>query len=72
MTEQEARKVLEMYRETDDDTGEDYGYIIRNYIGKREDAFYFECKVEGVEYSDSDKLPIVAVFPDSFVLVLPT
>lgn len=71
MTEQEARKILTDYREIDDDTGEKFGYFIQNCVGKKENAFYFECKVEGVEYHDGDKLPIVAVFPDGSVLVLP-
>jgi len=71
MTEQEARKVLEAYRETDDDTGEEFGYLIQNFLEKSDDAFFFECKVEGVEYHDGGQLPVVAVYPDKSVFVLP-
>lgn len=34
MTKQEAKKILKAYRETDEDTGEKYGYIIQSYHGE--------------------------------------
>lgn len=71
MTEQEAREILAAYREIDDNTGEDYGYIIQNCIGMKDDSFFFECKVEGVKYHNGDQLPVIAVFPDKSVFVLP-
>ena len=30
MTENEARTILQDYRETDNDTGEEYGYVIQD------------------------------------------
>lgn len=72
MTKQEAKKILEAYRETDEDTGEKYGYIIQSYHRTCTGGFVFRCKIEGVPYSNTDNLPLIAVLSDGKVVVLPT
>lgn len=72
MTKQEAKKILEAYRETDEDTGEKYGYIIQNYHGLCAGGFVFGCKVEGVPYSNADDLPLITVLSGGKVVVFPT
>lgn len=76
MTEKEARKILQDYRETDDDTGEEYGYVIQECCGTDGDGFVFQCKVEGVDYDALDavtgNLPLLAVYPDGTVVNVPT
>ncbi len=72
MTEQKARKILEAYRETDEDTGESFGYSVQNYSGEDNGTFFFECKVDGVEYHDGDSFPVIAVFQNGTILVLPS
>ena len=72
MTKQEAKKILEAYRETDEDTGEKYGYIIQSYHGESNGGFAFRCKVEGAPYSNADNLLLIAVLSDGKVVVLPT
>lgn len=67
MTKQEAKKILKAYRETDEDTGEKYGYIIQSYHGEYGGGFVFRCKVEGVKYKATDTLPLVSVFSDGKV-----
>lgn len=71
MTEQEARKILKSYRETDDDTGEKYGYIIQESCGKDGEGYIFRCKAEGVDYSPKDNLPLIGVYPDGTVISIP-
>ena len=72
MTKQEAKRILEAYRETDEDMGEKYGYIIQSYHGEYNGGFVFRCKVEGVNYKASGTLPLVSVLSDGKVVVLPT
>lgn len=72
MTKQEAKQILEVYRETDEDTGEKYGYIIQSYHEEYDGGFVFRCKVEGVPYSNADNLPLIAVLSDGKVVILPT
>lgn len=72
MTKQEAKRILETYRETDEDTGEKYGYIIQSYHGESNSGFVFRCKIEGVPYSNADNLPLIAVLSDGKVVVLLT
>lgn len=72
MTKQEAKRILEAYRKTDEDTGEKYGYIIQSYHGTCTGGFVFRCKIEGVSYSNSDNLPLIEVLSDGKVVVLPT
>ena len=60
MTEQEAREILQKFREKDDDTGEEYGYIIQECCGKDETGYVFRCS-----------LPLMAVYPDGTVLNTP-
>lgn len=72
MTKQEAKRILKTYRETDEDTGEKYGYIIQSYHGTCAGGFVFRCKVEGVPYSNTDNLPLIAVFSNGAVTILPT
>ena len=71
MTEQEARKSLQGYQEIDDDTGEKYGYIIQESCGKDGEGYIFRCKVEGVDYSPKDNLPLLGVYPDGTVISIP-
>ena len=75
MTKEEAKKILSMYRETDDDTREEYGYIIQDYVGKDGEAHIFRCKVEGIDYDSLTgifaNLPLMAVYPDGTVLNVP-
>lgn len=75
MTENEARKILQDYRETDDDTGEKYGYVIQECCGTDGDGFVFRCKIEGVDYDALDavmgNLPLMAVYPDGTVVNVP-
>lgn len=71
MSENEARKILSDYKEVDDDTGKTYGYIIQECCGKDGDGYLFQCKAEGVEYDNTQTLPILAVYPDGTVLTLP-
>ncbi len=71
MTEKEARDILSGYREIDDDTGERYGYTIQECCGKDGDGYLFRCRAEGVEYSGTDDLPILAVYPDKTVIAVP-
>ena len=74
MTKEEATKILSAYREIDD-TGEEYGYIIQEYVGKDDGAYIFRCKVEGVDYDSLTgifmNLPLMAVYPDGTVLTVP-
>lgn len=72
MTKQEAKKILETYREIDDDTGEEYGYIIQSYNGEFNGDFEFSCKAEGVKYKPTDTLPLVVVCSDGKVVFPPT
>ena len=72
MTKQEAKRILKAYRETDEDPGEKYGYIIQSYHGTCTGGFVFRCKVEGAPYSNADNLPLIAVLSDGKVVVLPT
>ena len=71
MTEQEAKKVLQEYRDTDDYTGEKYGYIIQESCGKDGDGYIFRCKAEGVDYAPEDNLPLLGVYPDGTVISVP-
>ena len=43
MTEQEAREILQKFREKDDDTGEEYGYIIQECCGRDGTGYVFRC-----------------------------
>lgn len=72
MTKQEAKQILKAYRETDEDTGEKYRYIIQSYHGTCTGGFVFRCKIEDVPHSNTDNLPLVAVLSDGKVVVLPT
>ena len=73
MTKEEAKKILSAYRETDD--GEEYGYIIQDYVGEDDKVHIFRCKVEGVDYDSLTgvfaNLPLIAVFPDGTILNIP-
>lgn len=71
MTEQEARKILQNFREIDDDTDEEYGYIIQECCGKNESAYVFRCKAEGAVYGKDTNLPLMAVYPDGSVIAIP-
>ena len=76
MTENEARTILQDYREMDDDTGEEYGYVIQECCGKDGEGYVFQCKIEGVDYDTLDdvmrNLPLMAVYPDGTVANIPT
>ena len=76
MTENEARTILQDYRETDNDTGEEYGYVIQECCGKAGEGYVFRCKIEGVDYDTLDdvmrNLPLIAVYPDGTVVNVPT
>ena len=76
MTENEARTILQDYRETDNDTGEEYGYVIQECCGKDGEGYVFSCKIEGVDYDTLDdvmrNLPLIAVYPDGTVVNVPT
>ncbi len=76
MTENEARAILQDYRETDNDTGEEYGYVIQECCGKDSEGYVFRCKIEGVDYDTLDdvmrNLPLIAVYPDGTVVNVPT
>lgn len=72
MTKQDEKRILKAYRETDEDTGEKYGYIIQSYHGMCAGGFVFRCKVEGVPYSNSDSLSLIAVLSNGAVTILPT
>ena len=71
MTENEARHILSNYRELDDDTGEEYGYIIQECCGKDGEGYVFRCKAEGAEYDETQDLPLLAVYPEGMVLIIP-
>lgn len=71
MTEKEARQKVEAYREIDEDTGEEYGYIVQRYCGRVGDGYAFECKATDVPYAEDDILPLLAVYPDGRILNLP-
>lgn len=71
MMEKEARKILEEYREFDDNTGETYRYIIQRSAGNDANAFFFESKIEGYEYQQGTILPMIATYSDGRVLSLP-
>jgi len=67
MTEKEARAILESYQETDEDTGEKYGFCILKSLGADGDGFAFECKADGAESSCT-----MGVYPGGEVLCIPT
>ena len=78
MTEIEARVILENYRETDADTGEQYRHKVIRCVGPSYDGFIFECSSNG--YFDITTLTFVecanvsyevAVYPDGTVLCVP-
>lgn len=69
MTKEEATRLLETYRETDDETSEEYGYSIIRYVGMHGDCHLFECALP--DYAE-DSTMTVAVCPDGDVLPLPT
>lgn len=71
MTEQEAREILQKFREKDDDTGEEYGYIIQECCGRDGTGYVFRCKAEGDVYGKDASLPLMAVYPDGTVLNTP-
>lgn len=71
MTEKEARQKVEAYREIDEDTGEEYGYIVQRCCGRDRDGYVFECKVADVLYAEGDILPLLAVYPDGTILYPP-
>ena len=71
MTENEARDILSHFRELDDDTGEEYGYIIQECCGKDGEGYVFRCKAEGAEYDETQDLPLLAVYPEGMVLIIP-
>lgn len=66
MTEKEARAILAKYRETDEETGEQYGYDILNCVGADGDGFTFECRAAGV-----DTTCVMGVYPGGRVLCAP-
>lgn len=78
MTEQEARKILEEYREFDEDTGEKYGHKIIRCLGSNRDCYIFQCKSNG--YLDLNTMTFVespdatyevAVYLDGTVICIP-
>lgn len=71
MTEKEARKILQDYHETDDNTDEEYGYVIQECCGTDGNGYVFRCKAEGVEYGKDTNLPLIAVYPDGTVIPVP-
>ena len=75
MTKEEAKKILSAYREIDDDTNEEYGYIIQDYVGEDDEAYIFRCKIEGVDYDSLTGIfanfPLMAVYSDGTVLTVP-
>lgn len=75
MTEKQARDILINYQETEYETGEKYGYIIQEYCGIEGGCHVFRCKIEGVDYNDihiaGEELPLVGVYPDGSVCILP-
>ena len=76
MTQNEARTILRDYCETDNDTGEEYGYVIQECCGKDGEGYVFRCKIEGVDYDTLDDVmrnpPLIAVYPDGTVVNVPT
>jgi hypothetical protein len=66
MTEKETKKILDGYREADEDTGESYGYKILEGLGRDGDGFVFRCKADGV-----DDTCVMGVYPGGTVLCVP-
>lgn len=66
MTEKEARSILAGYRETDENTGENYGYKILECLGTDGDGFVFKCSADGV-----DEACVMGVYPSGAVLCVP-
>lgn len=78
MTEEEARTILENYREVDDDTGEEYSHKIICCLGSDNDYYIFKCKSDGCldlktgSFVKSENASYeVAVCPDGTVLGIP-
>ena len=78
MTEHEARKILENYREVDEDTGEKYDHKIIRCLGSDGDGYIFECKSNGyldlktMTFVESpDAAYEVAVYSDGTVVCIP-
>lgn len=65
MTEKEAKKKLEAYREIDEDTGEEYAYRVVKSLGPDGNGYLFECTPEGTDF-----VCVVAVYPE-YVLMVP-
>lgn len=59
MTEKTARGILERYQETDEDTGEKYGYKILEGLGPDGHGFVFNCIADG-----ADDECVMGVYPD--------
>ncbi len=76
MTEQDARRILLNYREVDDETGNEYGYVIRKCCGKDGEGYIFQCEISDVNYDDLDAVfrsyPLIGVYPDGLVVQIPT
>lgn len=66
MTEKEAKAILETYQETDEDTGEIYGYEVLDCLGTDGDGFVFECRAEGAENTCD-----MGIYPDGTILNIP-
>lgn len=60
MTEKTAKSILEKYQETDEDTGEKYGYKVLESLGPDGRGFVFRCRADG-----ADEDCILGVYPDS-------
>lgn len=72
MTRQEAREIIESYRELEDDTNEYVEYDVRGFGYKTEGAFVFYCTLRGVEPRDEYDLVPIAVYENGEIFVLPT
>lgn len=76
MTERDARRILSAYREVDDETGNEYGYVIQKCCGKDGEGYIFQCEIEDVNYDDLDAVfrsyPLIGVYPDGLVVQIPT
>ena len=71
MTKEEAKKILEAYRETDEDTGDTWGLKVLKYLGANNDGHVFEVIADDTDVKDYEIIPQYVVCKDKTVLVLP-
>ena len=71
MTKEEAKKILEAYREADEDTGDTWGLKVLKYLGVSNDGHVFEAVADDIDVKDYEITPQYVVCKDKTVLALP-